>query len=185
MEREEFLQLNPEEQADIVKRRYHALIHGGPHSVEEMAGLLGAKKYNLYRYCDADLTTHHAPHQDIIKASLLQHNFDYFDFLEAMAGRVAFPIPRAAATPAEIYREIGKTTRAVGELLTVLTGSLEEDSSGGQGITHQEFMEIQIACQQAHARLAALEQAARLAQGGRKVVKGEEFPVRFGGKVEK
>lgn len=182
MSPEEFQELTPEEQADFLKRGVHALVHGGPRTVEEISRLQGWKCYNLYRYCDTDLTTHHLPHQGIVNITLLQQNFSYLDLLERLTGRVAFALPRADAGAAELGREIARTVKAFGEHLEALSAALEEASPGGAVITATEAREIEASADAAIARIAGVKELVRLLRG-RKVLKGE-FQVRFGGALE-
>ncbi len=177
MEIEEYLVLPQESQFRLIKRLIYETVPKG--EVKETAAAAGLEDYTLYKMRDGNQDDYHLLRREL--PLILHHRGDLrlLHWLAQLFRCALFPLPRAAATPAQIYREIGRTTKAVGELLEVLTGALDDDSQAGREIARAEFLEIKGACAAAHARLASLEEAARLAQGGRKVVKGEEFPVTF------
>ncbi|MBU4231908.1 MAG: hypothetical protein L6277_13825 [Desulfobacterales bacterium] len=90
---EEFLALTPEEQSIACKPRVYELLHSGPLAMKELAFELGRAYYTLAPWTDDDLYSHHIPLHDPLEVSLRQRNFVLLDFLEALAGRVAYALP--------------------------------------------------------------------------------------------
>jgi hypothetical protein len=174
MNPENFLKLNQEEQADLLKRAYHELIHGGPLKPQELALRLERKLHNLYRHCDTDLASHQAPHQDIIKASLLQNNFAYLDLLEALAGRAAFQVPKGTEHHSDVNRAATRALKSFSGYMEGVTDLVDRLDNGELMFDHLwdgELKEIELACRQVQGRLEALLQTVRLARGVTKVVK--------------